>query len=170
MSEILLQAFTKKGRSRFPTILKLTTWIRRTDPSTFGRERARAHQIGEAKYTATELVHILSMTEGDTKRPCRHYDLVNIRLVQNIAQVKIRTNSATQKPPWRQPMGKLMVSLVNTPSNATRIGWHLWETGLRFAHGLPPGWGYAVRIAWISSSSSLLLSSLELSDTKVNGP
>jgi len=22
----------------------------------------------------------------------------------------------------------------------TRIGWHLWETDLRFAPGLPPGW------------------------------
>ena len=28
-------------------------------------------------------------------------------------------------PPWRQPRGKLMVSLVNAHTNATRIGWHL---------------------------------------------
>ena len=33
-----------------------------------------------------------------------------------------------------------MVSLVNTHTNATRIGWHLWEIDLRFAPGLPPGW------------------------------
>jgi len=33
-----------------------------------------------------------------------------------------------------------MVSLVNSHTNATRIGWHLWVIGLRFAPGLPPGW------------------------------
>ena len=43
-------------------------------------------------------------------------------------------------PPWRQPRGKTIVSLVNSHSNATRIGWHLWEIDLRFAPGLPPGW------------------------------
>ena len=42
--------------------------------------------------------------------------------------------------PWRQPGGKLMVSLVNSHKNATRIGWRLWEIDLRFAPGLPPGW------------------------------
>ena len=44
------------------------------------------------------------------------------------------------EPPLRQLMGKLMVSLVNSHTNATRIGWHLWEIDLRFAPGLPPGW------------------------------
>ena len=34
-------------------------------------------------------------------------------------------------PPWRQPMGKWMVSLVNSHTNATRIGWHLWEIDLK---------------------------------------
>jgi len=34
-----------------------------------------------------------------------------------------------------------MVSLVNSHTNATRIGWHLWDIDLRFASGLPPGWG-----------------------------
>ena len=42
--------------------------------------------------------------------------------------------------PWRQPRGKWMVYLVNSRTNATRIGWHLWEIDLRFAPGLPPGW------------------------------
>jgi len=32
-----------------------------------------------------------------------------------------------------------MVSLVNSHTNATSIGWHLWEIDLRFAPGLPPG-------------------------------
>ena len=32
-----------------------------------------------------------------------------------------------------------MVSLVNSHTNATRIGWHLWKIDLRFAPGLPPG-------------------------------
>ena len=36
--------------------------------------------------------------------------------------------------------GNLMVYLVNSQTNATRIGWHLWEIDLRFAPGLPPGW------------------------------
>jgi len=34
-----------------------------------------------------------------------------------------------------------MVPLVNSHTNATRIGWHLWEIDLRFAPGLPAGWG-----------------------------
>ena len=33
-----------------------------------------------------------------------------------------------------------MGSLVKSHTNATRIGWHLREIDLRFAHGLPPGW------------------------------
>ena len=37
----------------------------------------------------------------------------------------------------RQPMGKSMVSSVNSHTNATRIGWHLWEIDLRFAPRLP---------------------------------
>jgi len=37
-------------------------------------------------------------------------------------------------------MGKWMISLVNSHTNATRIGWHLWEIDFRFAPGLPPGW------------------------------
>ena len=37
--------------------------------------------------------------------------------------------------------GKLMVSSPNSHTNATRVGWHLWEIDLRFAPGLPPGWG-----------------------------
>ena len=43
-------------------------------------------------------------------------------------------------PPWRQPRGRWMVSLVNSHTNATRIGWHMWEIDFRFAPGLPPGW------------------------------
>ena len=51
-----------------------------------------------------------------------------------------RACASTGTPPWRQPRGKWMVSLVNSDTNATRIGWHLWEIDLRFAPGLPPGW------------------------------
>ena len=46
----------------------------------------------------------------------------------------------TKVPPWRQPRGKSMVSLVNSHTNATRIGWHLWDIDSKFAPGLPPGW------------------------------
>ena len=48
-------------------------------------------------------------------------------------------------PPWRQPGGKSMVSLVNSRTNAPRIGWHLWEIDLRCAPGLPSGWRVFVR-------------------------
>ena len=48
--------------------------------------------------------------------------------------------SRAASPPWMQPRGKLFVSLVNSHTNATRIGWHLRETDLRFAPELPPGW------------------------------
>ena len=42
--------------------------------------------------------------------------------------------------PWMQPRGDLMISVVSSNTNATRIGWHLWAIDLRFAPGLPPGW------------------------------
>ena len=40
------------------------------------------------------------------------------------------------EPPWRQPRGKSMASQVNCHTNATRIGWHLWQIDIRFASGL----------------------------------
>ena len=43
-------------------------------------------------------------------------------------------------PPWRQPMGKTIVSLVNSHANATSKRWHLWEIDLKFALELPSGW------------------------------
>ena len=42
-------------------------------------------------------------------------------------------------PPWRQPRCKSIVSLVNSHTNATRIGWHLWEIDLRSPPGLLQG-------------------------------
>jgi len=33
-----------------------------------------------------------------------------------------------------------MVSLVNSHTNATRVGWHLWEIDLRFPLNSTPGW------------------------------
>jgi len=43
-------------------------------------------------------------------------------------------------PPWRQPRGKWMVSLVNSHTNATSKRWHLWEIDLRCAPTSTPGW------------------------------
>ena len=42
--------------------------------------------------------------------------------------------------PGGQPRGNSVVSPVNSHTNSTRIGWHLWEIDLIFAPGLPPGW------------------------------
>ena len=43
-------------------------------------------------------------------------------------------------PPWRQPRGKTIVSLVNSHTNATSKRENLLEIDLVFAPGLPPGW------------------------------
>jgi len=43
-------------------------------------------------------------------------------------------------PPWRQPRGKWMVSLVNSHTNATSKRWHLLEIDLRFALNSTTGW------------------------------
>ena len=56
-------------------------------------------------------------------------------LSEDVAQA-----SLVLEPPWRQPRGILRVYLVNSHTNVTGIGWHLWEIDLRFASGLPPGW------------------------------
>ena len=53
--------------------------------------------------------------------------------------------------------GKWMVSLVNSHTHTTSIGWHLWEIDLRFAPGLAPGRGATFPHA---SSSALEQSSL----------
>jgi len=37
--------------------------------------------------------------------------------------------------------GQMDGFLVNSHTDATRIGWHLWGIDLIFAPGLPPGWG-----------------------------
>ena len=51
-----------------------------------------------------------------------------------------------QGPPWRQPRGNWMVSLVNSHTNATSKRWHLWEIDLRFALNSTPGWlGFRVQ-------------------------
>ena len=55
-------------------------------------------------------------------------------------------------PPWRQPRGRLKVSLVNSHTIATRIGWHLWKIDSRFAPGFPPGW--VVTFFWCERRSS----------------
>jgi len=57
-----------------------------------------------------------------------------------IPQDSKRRHAQSAIPPWSQPRGKSMVSLVNSHTNATIIGWHLWEIDLRFAPRLPPGW------------------------------
>jgi len=41
-----------------------------------------------------------------------------------------------------------MVSSVNSHTNATRIGWHMWEIVLRFAPGLPPEWTLRHALGW----------------------
>ena len=45
-----------------------------------------------------------------------------------------------RQPPWRQPRGTYMDSLVNSQTNTTRMWWHMWEIDLRFPPWLPPGW------------------------------
>jgi len=78
-------------------------------------------------------------------------------------RVNTQTSNAPRKslcagsPPWRQPRGKSMVSSVNSHTNATRIGWHLWEIDLRFAHGLPPGWSIWRMIENPMSFGSLII-------------
>ena len=54
---------------------------------------------------------------------------------------------ARVSPPWRQPIGKLMVSLVNSHTNAIRTGWHLWEVDLNLPLGyLQGGKGWTARV------------------------
>ena len=65
---------------------------------------------------------------------------ISIVVKSNPFPVLCSSHSTTSEPPWRQPRGNLMVSLVNSHTNATKIGWHLWEIDSRFAPGLPPGW------------------------------
>ena len=49
------------------------------------------------------------------------------------------------KPPWRQPRGKWMVSLVNSHTNAISKRKHRWKIDLRFALDSTPGWVRTLR-------------------------
>ena len=63
---------------------------------------------------------------------------VRVLLLSRAAQHSVCPQTIfPEPPPWRQPRGKWMVSLVNSHTNATRIGWYMWEIDLRFAPGLP---------------------------------
>jgi len=48
--------------------------------------------------------------------------------------------NGTAHPTWRQPRGTWMVFLVNSHTNATSNGWHLWEIDLRLALHSTLGW------------------------------
>ena len=52
----------------------------------------------------------------------------------------LRASACFVYPPWRQPRGRSMVSLVNPHTNATFRRWHMREIDLRFSPGLRPGW------------------------------
>ena len=68
------------------------------------------------------------------------------KLVQMVAHtgagVSVERNAGVgaTKPPWRQPKGKWMVSLVNSHTHATSKRQHLWDIDLRFALNSTPGW------------------------------
>jgi len=51
--------------------------------------------------------------------------------------------SGDGKPPWRQPRGKTIVSLVNSHTKASSMRQHLREIDSRFAPGLLAGWDVA---------------------------
>jgi len=53
----------------------------------------------------------------------------------------VAAGGGREGPPWRQPRDKTIVSLINSHTNVTGFGWHLWEIDLRFAPELPPGRG-----------------------------
>ena len=81
--------------------------------------------------------------------------------------------------PWRQLRGKWMASLLNSHANATPKRWHLWEIESGFALNSTSEWKRVIALLYrrsrppfhaSSSSSSLLLSSLELIDTQVYEP
>ena len=53
----------------------------------------------------------------------------------------VRVYALPRNPPWRQASGKLIVYVVNSHTNATRIEWHLWEIDLDLPLGYIPGGG-----------------------------
>ena len=44
-----------------------------------------------------------------------------------------------ERESWRQPMGKWMVSLVDSHANSTSKRWHMWRIDLRFPLNSTPG-------------------------------
>ena len=57
-----------------------------------------------------------------------------------LALPDLRVWTQVTGPPWRQPRSKLMVSLVNSHTNASSKRWNLWEIDLRFALDSTLGW------------------------------
>ena len=108
------------------------------------QERVRARERVETRERERE-------REREGVRPCSHQLGVNevafftctCNRGRNAVRVRwrdTRREIVGASPPWRQSRGELMVSLVNCRTNASIIGWHLWENDLRFDPELLPGW------------------------------
>ena len=98
------------------------------------------------------------MSSAQTPPPCpawRHRQVniireVNSTVPRGCAQAVPSTRrNRSRQPPWRQPRGKWMVSSVTSHTNATRIGWHVWEIDLKFPLYSTPGWRWRAACAQV---------------------
>ena len=115
----------------------------RSNQSTFAGRTSRHGRKGKSRTSFVTLVTGPRRSLSLKLSVARVYEpqirAVRVSFKQDTRRVDAR-GKGSALPPWRQPRGKSMVYLVNSHTNATRIGRHLWEIDLRFAPGLPPGW------------------------------
>ena len=99
-------------------------------------------EVSRRQLLPQEVARAVLGLKSSNLRPQRGVSTLRTALIHPHRFFSVRRNACgigVGVPPWRQPRGKWMVSLVNSHTNATRIGWHLWEIDLRFAPGLLPG-------------------------------
>ena len=122
-------------------------------------------------YSAMPAVNTLAVGTSDTKRASAESrssprlskvgsTFEGVFVVSDVPTSKVSAPEVHLQTslPWRQPKDKLMISLVNSYTNATRIGWHLWEIDVRFGPGLPPGWrrgGFCVMVRLVGTALNL---------------
>ena len=104
-----------------------------------GTNRGKLGDAGLERVRATSNSHVPMVAAADEVADLVRFDGIHVAAHAKMVDRRVCKGIKFSSPPWRQPRGKLTVSLVNSNTNATKIGWHMWEIDLRFAPRLPPG-------------------------------
>ena len=90
------------------------------------RQASERHTFCSSQIYGIRIPERCGRRQGPSRQQGRHGHRGQLRLRMGGVSARSRfdCSGAGGEPPWRQPSGKSMVSLVNSHTHATRIGWH----------------------------------------------